>query len=63
MDRAARSANASEVEGDMDLDATTEKVALAIALALEAIPVLQRFISIPFQVHTQLRCTPVDPVG
>ena len=60
MDRDATSANASDVEGDLDV--TTDKVARAIALALEAIAVLQRFISISFKMHTQLRCTEVHQV-
>ena len=61
MDRDATSANASDVEGDVDV--TTDKVARAIALALEAIAVLQRFISISFKAQTTLRCTPVDSVA
>ena len=62
MGRDATRAIASDVDVDMDLDATTEKVARAIALALEAIPVIRLFISIPFKMHTQLRCTAVHQV-
>jgi len=63
MESDATSANASDVEGDMDLDATTDKVAWAIAFALETSPVLKLFISIPFEVLTQLCCTPFDQVA
>ena len=58
MDSDATSANASDVDGDMDLDATTDKVARAIALALKAIPVIRIFISISFQVHTRSFAAP-----